>query len=171
MWKQNKIAIDVVYTSKYCILLKVNPRSLNPWILSVVYGSPQERHREDLWNELRSTHGNFAMPWCVVGDFNSVLHPHEKVGGGDFNIRACQRFAHCIFDCNLLDLGYKGPLFTWRSGNLKERLDRALCDSQWQALFLTVLLLIFLSCPQITAMCGLSLTGNIRGMTTAISSF
>lgn len=93
LWKHNKINIEVLSTSKYCILLKVNSRSLNPWLLSVVYGNPQERHREDLWNELRAIHDNFRLPWCVVGDFNSVLHPHEKTGGGEFNSRAGQRFA------------------------------------------------------------------------------
>lgn len=31
------------------------------------------------------------------------------------NHRVGQAFAQCIFDCNLIDLGYKGPLFTWRS--------------------------------------------------------
>lgn len=131
LWKRHKIAINVPSTSKYSILLKVNPRSLNPWLLSVVYGSLQERHKEDLWNELWDTHNNHNLPWCVVGDFNSVLHPHEKEGGGNFNTRAGQWFAQCIFYCNLLDLGYMGPSFTWRSGNLRERLDRALCNSQW----------------------------------------
>lgn len=71
-------------------------------------------------------HEDVDLPWCVAGDFNAVLHSHEKEGGGAFNPRAGQSFAQCIFDCNLLDLGYKGPLFTWHSGALKERLDRAL---------------------------------------------
>lgn len=72
LWKHNKIAIDVLSTSKYCVLLKVNPRSKDPWLLSVVYGSPQERHREDLWNELRAIHSAHDLPWCVAGDFNVV---------------------------------------------------------------------------------------------------
>lgn len=135
LWKKNKFSIDVISSSKYCILLKISPHSRTPWLLSVVYGSPQERFREDLWNELRDIHSNFNLPWCVAGDFNSVLHAHEKEGGGEFNMRAGQRFAQCLFYCNLLDLGCKGPLFTWRSGSLKERLDRALCNSQWQNLF------------------------------------
>lgn len=131
LWKRNRIAIDVLSTSKYCILLKINPRSHDPWLLSVVYGSPQERIRDDLWNELRVTQANYNLPWCVVGDFNAVLHPHEKEGGGAFNQRLAQSFANCIFDCSLVDLGSNGPLFTWRSGSLRERLDRALGNTQW----------------------------------------
>lgn len=49
LWKQQLISIEVLSTSKYCVLLKVNPRSPNPWLLSVVYGSPQERYRDDLY--------------------------------------------------------------------------------------------------------------------------
>lgn len=130
LWKKARMAVDVMSISKYYILLKMNPRSLQPWLLSIVYGSPQERHKENLWNELREIHQNYNLPWCVVGDFNAVLHPHEKEGGSPFNQRVGQSFAQCIFDCNLVDLGFKGPLFTWRSGALQERLDRALGNVQ-----------------------------------------
>lgn len=71
----------------------------------------------------------------MIGDFNTVLHAHEKEGGGVFNQRAAQNFSQCIFDCNVIDFGFKGPLFTWRSGAFRERLDRALGNAQWQSLF------------------------------------
>lgn len=135
LWKKNQINIDIISSSKLCVLLKVNPRSLHPWLLSVVYGSPRERHREDLWNELRTIHNDSDLLWCVARDFNSVLHPHEKVEGGAFNQGAGQRFAQCLFDSNLVDLGCKGLLFTWKSGSLKERHDRALGNITWQSLF------------------------------------
>ncbi|KAG6397443.1 hypothetical protein SASPL_143610 [Salvia splendens] len=32
----------------------------------------------------------------------------------------------------LLDLGFHGPRFTWKRGNLYERLDRGLCSSNWR---------------------------------------
>lgn len=53
-WKHNLVSMEVVSTSKFCITLKVNPRSQNPWLLSVVYRSPQERFRDELWDELRT---------------------------------------------------------------------------------------------------------------------
>lgn len=67
--------------------------------------------------------------------FNSILHAHEIDGGAPFNFRLGQQFAQCLFDCNLVDLKYKGPMFTWRSGSIYERLDRALANTQWQCLF------------------------------------
>lgn len=97
LWKRNLIVIDVLSSSKYSVLLKINPGSSNPWLLSVVYGSPQERFREDLWNDLRAVHNAYDLPWCVVGDFNSILHPYAKQGGVEFNLRASQQFAQCLF--------------------------------------------------------------------------
>ncbi|XP_028058205.1 uncharacterized protein LOC114262062 [Camellia sinensis] len=43
-------------------------------------------------------------------------------------------------ECHLTDLGFSGPKFTWTNGrhglaNIKERLDRALCNDQWHTLF------------------------------------
>lgn len=61
-WKKSEINIEVLSSTKYCVLLKVNPRSRNPWPLSVVYGSPQERRREDLWNELHYIHSEHNLP-------------------------------------------------------------------------------------------------------------
>lgn len=44
-------------------------------------------------------------------------------------------FAHCINSCHLNDLGFKGLSFTWKRGDLRERLDRVLCNQEWQVLF------------------------------------
>lgn len=73
MWRQNQMTIQVLYTSNHCILLKVNPRSDNAWLLAVIYASPQERGREALWSELREINNSYSLPWCAIGDFNAVL--------------------------------------------------------------------------------------------------
>lgn len=60
---------------------------------------------------------------------------HEKEGGVEFNRRAGQKFGDCIFNCGLVDLGYNGPLFTWKSGAPRRRLDMALGNARWQEAF------------------------------------
>ncbi|XP_057418408.1 uncharacterized protein LOC130712598 [Lotus japonicus] len=105
------------------------------WILTVVYASPQERRRIELWEELTSFKDQVMGPWCVVGDFNSVLYESEKVGGAPINRAAVNRFQDCLNLCLLDDLGAKGTPFTWQRGNLLERLDRAVANDLWRTMF------------------------------------
>lgn len=95
-------------------------------------------HKNAIENTSRTSFTTCTLDFIslgVVGDFNTVLHAHKKEGGGAFNYRAGQSFAQCIFDCSLVDHGYKGPLFTWRSGSLREHIDKALGNAQWKSLF------------------------------------
>ncbi|XP_057442323.1 uncharacterized protein LOC130734042 [Lotus japonicus] len=109
------------------------------WICSAVYASPIPTNREVLWQHLAGLRGNISLPWLLVGDWNEVLHPHE-VRGGDFLPNRALRFASALEDCNLVDLGMAGGNFTWfRKVNhvliLSKKLDRALCDTDWQVAF------------------------------------
>lgn len=53
--------------------------------------------------------------------------------------RKCARFARWIDDCELIDLGFSGPKFTWSRGyglrKISIRLDRALANASWRSLF------------------------------------
>jgi hypothetical protein len=49
-------------------------------------------------------------------------------------------FQEVLEDCQLCDLGFKGPKFTWNNGLggatfTKERLDRATANTEWRASF------------------------------------
>lgn len=135
LWKNSRIAISVISTSRYCIHLKVNPSSANPWFLSVIYASLQQGLHEHLWDQLIAFSSSIVGPWCVGGDFNIVLYESEKSGGAPINYPSCMVFSTCLDQCNLLDLGYKGPQVTWAGGDLRERLDRVVCNQAWLSLF------------------------------------
>lgn len=72
-----------------------------------------------------------SLPWLVAGDFNELLSLSEKYGVNECSSTQLTSFAEVIDDCGLMDLGYIGPTFTWRSSlrtqpNIQETLDRAL---------------------------------------------
>lgn len=135
LWRHSCPPIQVISFSNFCVHLCVNPASPNCWVFFVVYASPQRLEREEVWCELLDFGHSIHEPWCVAGDFNQVLYSHEKQGGSPFNRAASDSFAQCINGCHLVDMGFKGHLFTWKRGDLKERLDRVWCTTGWQACF------------------------------------
>lgn len=72
LWKNSCPSITMISTSDFCIHLKVNS-SPSFWNLSIIYASPQPGRRLELWNELREFNNNYPGPWCLAGDFNTVL--------------------------------------------------------------------------------------------------
>ena len=85
------------------------------WTFTGVYGPTKRRERENLWNELGAIHGLWNGPWCVAGDFNSILSPEERSRGGSLNSNM-RRFSEVIEDLQLKDLPLVGGLFTWNGG-------------------------------------------------------
>ncbi|KAK7275317.1 hypothetical protein RIF29_16430 [Crotalaria pallida] len=76
-----------------------------------------------------------SEPWCVGGDFNTILFSDEKFGGGLPNRSSMRKFECCLKDCNLEDIGCKGSPFTWQKGDLFERLDRYVANEAWRLAF------------------------------------
>jgi hypothetical protein len=79
-------------------------------------------------------------PWLVVGDFNEILSQDEKSGALVRREGQMDLFREALEECYLSDLGYKGPKYTWnncrQSDNFtKERLDRAMANRSWCAVF------------------------------------
>lgn len=136
LWRGFCPPISVISCSPYCIHLRVNPNSPISWTFSIVYASPHPIQREDVWRKLVDFSQNLQGPWCLAGDFNQALLACEKVGGAPLNASHSNAFLECINLCHLLDLGFQGQPFTWATGDLRERLDRALCNVSWQTMSL-----------------------------------
>ncbi|KAL4393983.1 hypothetical protein AHAS_Ahas02G0106500 [Arachis hypogaea] len=128
--------INVLEHTNQIARLKVSNINFDPWLLLAVYGSPQRLTRKHLWNGIRSLSDNINIPWCILGDFNAMLHDYERSGGSNKVERgACFEFQSCLSDCGLVDIGYTGWPFTWRRGNFVERLDRGLTKLNWHIAF------------------------------------
>lgn len=76
----------------------------------------------------------------MIGDFNSISSALDKKGGsttGEVSSRYFRDFSRVV---GTVDLGFSGPKFTWSNrkvgwANIRERLDRGICNAEWQALF------------------------------------
>lgn len=82
------------------------------------------------------------LPWMLAGDFNTVCTQDEKAGGQPITYQDTQPFTQFLHNLGLSDAGYSGNRFTWtnnRLGSAKilQRLDRAVLNSEWTAVFNT----------------------------------
>ena len=74
-------------------------------------------------------------PWCVLGDFNSVLHQGERMGGNEADDREMRDFGDCKTQCGLEELNYVGAFYTWTNKSIWSRIDRALHNGLWYDVF------------------------------------
>lgn len=69
----------------------------------------------------------------MSGGLNEVLTNDEHLGPSDRGERQMRLFRECLEDCQLVDLGFCGPKFTWNNrqhgeNNIRVRLDRGIAN-------------------------------------------
>lgn len=70
-------------------------------------------------------------PWCIMGDFNSMLFPHDGLGGSSRRNEYMEDFFMCLEDIEAFDIRYTGIQFTWcqkpnEPNGVNTKLDRIL---------------------------------------------
>jgi hypothetical protein len=109
----------------------------NKWRATGIYGFPNKENKIltcDLISSLNQS--NMNDQWLLFGDFNLVFNSYEKQGGRDINYNTINIAQDTLSNCNLMDLGYQGDIFTWSNNqadnyNIKERLDRFCATTNW----------------------------------------
>ncbi|KAK4577430.1 hypothetical protein RGQ29_027791 [Quercus rubra] len=76
----------------------------------------------------------------MIGDFNEVLCDDDKFGGNHVNLNRALEFKDCLDKCNVVDLGFAGPKFTWTNRRpilslILERIDRCFANPVWCILY------------------------------------
>ncbi|XP_074305058.1 uncharacterized protein LOC141639988 [Silene latifolia] len=74
-------------------------------------------------------------PWVMVGDFNTVISPDERMGGNTKQ-EDMDDFIDCITTCGMTDIHATGAYFTWTNkqdaAHRKfSRLDRFMVNQEW----------------------------------------
>ena len=95
-----------------CILQMVE--SGFAWAFTCMYGpqsrTPQSRtHKLRFWEELRLIKDKRFGPCCVGGDFNEILHPHERSSGLSPS-NSMEEFHNFTNSCALVDLPLQGVI-------------------------------------------------------------
>ncbi|GAA0184299.1 hypothetical protein LIER_31587 [Lithospermum erythrorhizon] len=130
LWNSSEIKLDIIQFDSHVVNAVAEVSCTpNPWILYAIY-APNPEDRSLFWNTLVSFSSTFNLPWLLVGNFNDMLSSSDKSGGLPVRPARLQAFNNFINSCNLVDLGYYGPKFTWvrkipTSNIIMERLDWA----------------------------------------------
>ena len=56
-----------------------------------------------------------SLPWICAGDFNEILCFSEKKGENDRTLASLSDFRTAVDECDFVDLGFAGPIFTWNN--------------------------------------------------------
>jgi hypothetical protein len=132
--------LRVIEASKYFIFAWVECHGGNNWLLGAIYGDAGHTNNERIWNKIRSYTESPGVPLCCIRDFNAISSLSEKYGGSASLNSNHRSFCDLLLTANLIDLGYKGPAFTWTNSRytsdpIFERLDRAIVITSWQENF------------------------------------
>lgn len=87
------------------------------------------------WDSLSSSLPS-TTPWGVIGDFNAILSPSEKISRFRFNSTSSSDFHRFLSTSGLMDIGYQGTSFTWSNNSqgrrvVSARLDMMLLNQAW----------------------------------------
>ena len=141
LWDSDRVEVTNLASTEQEIhtVLKVNSFSLN-WIFTIVYASSRDRERCMLWNNLNTITNLHNSPWIIASEFNELLSNDEKLGGRPISLYRANLFKECLDSCNMADLGFNSPRFTWTNKHdigslIQERLDRYFANPQWCLLY------------------------------------
>ncbi|KAG5553067.1 hypothetical protein RHGRI_011057 [Rhododendron griersonianum] len=148
LWWKNEVEIDIEASTKNIVHTVISEKAFSHvWAASFIYGSPSREGRDQVWEEIKCIGCSESLPWLCIGDFNEVLSTSDKVGGSIPNPRRLSSFHEMLTTCGLVDLGFKGPRFTWRNNRLgrdliMERLDMAFANDKWRELYDQAIVLV-----------------------------
>ncbi|XP_030945010.1 uncharacterized protein LOC115969488 [Quercus lobata] len=110
------------------------------WLFSAVYASPKCAERHILWNNLMKVADLHNMPWVIAGDFNEPLVNDDKFGSKAVSVNSSLLFKECLDKCNMIDIGFAGPRYTWTNRReiqvlIQQRIDKSFVNPQWCLLY------------------------------------
>ena len=110
------------------------------FFVSFIYASNFVMKRKLLWNDLQHHHDApmfQGKPWLICGDFNDILEgeEHSLYDNTPIIPQGMRDFQSMVTHCELTDLSYQGPKFTWcnkrHDGVICKKLDRVLVSKEW----------------------------------------
>lgn len=138
LWNKADVIATIVGHSEQEINALIEVR--NPpcsQLFSGIYASHRLIEWKVPWENMEVVADANNWPWFAMGDFNELLNNEEKLRGGPVDISRSTTFTEMLNTCGLINLGFRGPKFTWtnlRYGGalIQERLDKVVATDRWK---------------------------------------
>lgn len=111
-WDSFLIQVPLLHASPQAIFLDVCTSSFS-FVATFIYGDNYYLTRNELWNSIMAFVGFNFRPWILLGDFNSIIIPSDKIGGAEILPHHLKDFHNCVQSAHLLDLPFSGCFYTW----------------------------------------------------------
>ncbi|CAE6200392.1 unnamed protein product [Arabidopsis arenosa] len=132
-WKKS-VSVEVLYADKNILDLQVE-YGVSRLLVSCIYGNPSSDLRHLVWERLSRIGSQRKEGWCLVGDFNEILHNGEKLGGPRRSEASFVDFSVMLKTCDMIELPSSGNGFTWggrrRSIEVPSDLTKECCINRW----------------------------------------
>lgn len=130
LWDTADIKIRVLSHTAQVLNIAILERDTPSSLISLIYASPQGSMREKFYHYVEDMASYVNLPWLLVGDFNQVIRQEDKRGGRPVGGVEVDRLKQMVESCNLIELEFGGPRFTWSNGQMgrnliEQRLDQA----------------------------------------------
>ncbi|XP_026399000.1 uncharacterized protein LOC113294840 [Papaver somniferum] len=107
-WDPSVIQVSLIHLSSQAIFVDVSYDSKFNFIATFVYGENYYLSIVSLWDSLKAFASFNSKPWVVLGDFNSLLYPHDRVGGAEVMPHHYADFQSCTDASHLFDFPFTG---------------------------------------------------------------
>ncbi|KAL8152795.1 hypothetical protein V2J09_010555 [Rumex salicifolius] len=94
LWRTSKVSVLPLRLHPQHITVEIKRRGKEPWVLSVIYGSPKASMRLNVWCELEDFALSNNRPWILAGDFNATRATSERSRQSDSTQRASENNPH-----------------------------------------------------------------------------
>ncbi|XP_074306084.1 uncharacterized protein LOC141641313 [Silene latifolia] len=137
IWQPHQYVVDVRCITDQLIHSKVFDKLRNiSFYFTMVYGLNKDKERESIWDSLIHISRGIDTAWMVGGDFNSLLHLNERIGGVEVTWYDITPMRQMVDQCELMELKSTGSFFTWNNKQevgtkVYSKLDRVLVNGEW----------------------------------------
>jgi hypothetical protein len=87
-----------------------------PWKFMGFYRHPNVSKRHDAWGLFWYLATLDPATWLCARDFDEIADLSKIFGGAGRAARQMNAFRETLAHCELLDLGSRGPIYTWNNG-------------------------------------------------------